>query len=293
MALLLGLPYVALAGQPVPVVNALAGGTESEPEQTEPEGLLPALTVDSCQDRISSSLSQVYDDSYRLPEEISVLSWNIYKGQREALLDDLTLLSHEADMVLLQEAMLDKRYLGLKPFWRFAPGYKVRDLDSGVLTLSQWPAAVHCHFTHVEPWLRTPKATNLVTYLLADGQQLLAVNMHAINFALGLRDYRAQLADAVEIMTNHEGPIIFAGDLNSWSESRRDLVRSLLQPLGLHEASFATDNRTRTFGLALDQLWLRGVGVNDARVPLYTSSDHNPLFVDLTFVTDRDLVHAP
>ena len=32
----------------------------------------------------------------------------------------------------------------LKPYWRFAKGYKSGNVQSGVMTLSRWPATVHC-----------------------------------------------------------------------------------------------------------------------------------------------------
>ncbi len=244
-----------------------------------------AMTPASCVQQLQLTRQHAYPDQYRLPQELSLISWNIYKAQRDNLQSDLQHLNAEADILLLQEALLDKNLLKLKPYWRFAPGYKEGDQQTGVLTLSRWPAVLHCHFEHTEPWLRTPKATNIVQYLLHDGRQLLAINLHAINFSLGLEDYRQQLDDALAVVNEHQGPVIFAGDLNSWSLRRGKLLDQRLQALGLQPATFADDNRTRFRGQPLDHVWLRGIAIQHTAVPVVSSSDHNPLLVSFNLRT--------
>lgn len=264
-----------------------AGAVELSDEQA---GLTDyATTPEACHQALDTSRSQHYGDSYQIPSAVSLLSWNIYKAQRDHLMRDLQALSTEADILLLQEALLDKQLEDLKPYWRFAPGYSTDELQTGVMTLSAWPASVHCRFEHTEPWLRTPKATSVVEYILDTGQRLLAVNMHSINFELGVTEYRRQLQDVVDIVAQHNGPAILAGDLNSWSDDRRELLQQLLEPLGLTPAVFPEDNRTQAFGMALDHVWTRGVSISAAEVPVYQSSDHNPLLVSIQFdeVSDR------
>ncbi|UTF59342.1 endonuclease/exonuclease/phosphatase family protein [Gilvimarinus sp. DA14] len=249
-----------------------------------------AATPELCHRALRNSRAQLYDDDYAMPAAVSLLSWNIYKAQRENLLPDLTALSSDVDILLLQEALLSERLSRLKPYWRFAPGYSTDEAQTGVMTLSAWPASVHCRFEHTEPWLRTPKATSIVEYVLADGRRLLAVNIHAINFELGTSAYQQQLQDALEIVAAHEGPVILAGDLNSWSDSRRELLNHLFEPVGLTPAVFAEDNRTQAFGMALDHVWTRGVSISAAEVPVYQSSDHNPLLVSMEFNQRSDHV---
>ena len=265
---------------------------QAEPIVGEPGLTDTANTAEACLARLNGSREQSYSPAYELPDTFSILSWNIYKAQNEHLWRDLTLLSEEVDIVLLQEALEDKRLEALKPYWRFAPGYQSGDMQSGVMTLSRWPAAVHCQFTHEEPWLNTPKATGVVEYVLQNGERLLAVNVHAINFTLGTDAYREQIATAAALMREHQGPIIFAGDLNSWSDARNDVLQELLEPLGLEATEFHEDNRTLTFGLALDYVWLRGVSISAARVPIYESSDHNPLLVSLMITAPEETHHV-
>lgn len=270
----------ALQGLPAPAAGIKTVEPAVALRSDERAGLTDLeLTPDSCIQRLESSQQQTYPSHYVLPGKVSLISWNIYKAQHQNLASDLAHLNSSADIVLLQEALLNKDLVGLKPFWRFAPGYKSGDQQSGVLTLSRWPATVHCHFVHQEPWLRTPKATNVVEYVMNDGQRLLAINLHAINFSLGLTDYRRQLDDAITIIEHHKGPVVFAGDLNSWSLRRGDLLDERLKSVGLEAASFSQDNRTRFWGRPLDYVWVRGININSAEVPISTSSDHNPLLV--------------
>lgn len=276
----------ALLEPPVPAINSLemAAASSNTPLtrfiSDERAGLTDLeVTPDSCIARLEQSQHQSYPDHYALPDEVSLVSWNIYKAQHQNLASDLAHLNSSTDILLLQEALLNEDLVNLKPFWRFAPGYKSGELQSGVLTLSRWPATVHCHFAHVEPWLRTPKATNVVEYLMHDGQRLLAINLHAINFSFGLEDYRKQLDDAIAIIEHHKGPVVFAGDLNSWSLRRGKLLDERLKSVGLEAATFNQDNRTRFWGQPLDSVWVRGININSTEVPVSSSSDHNPILV--------------
>lgn len=235
-----------------------------------------------CAQQLHTSRQHTYSKRYIIPKQLQLLSWNIYKAQTQGLYHDLVQLNQQADIVLLQEAIEDKRLSALKPYWRFSPGYKSGDIQSGVMTLSRWPATVHCTFIHTEPWLRSPKATNIVEYAMASQQRLLSVNLHGINFTLGTEDYQQQINDVVKVLQQHQGPIIIAGDFNTWNEARQAVVIKALTKLGLSEASYLNDKRTTAFGLALDQVWTRSVTINATQVREITSSDHNPILATLT-----------
>lgn len=241
-----------------------------------------AHSLEQCQQQLEKSQIQTYAKHYILPKQLTLLSWNIYKAQNQGLYKDLKALNQQADIVLLQEAIEAEQLKNLKPFWRFSKGYKSGDMQSGVMTLSRWPATVHCTLTDIEPWLRSPKATNIVQYALADQRQLLSINLHGINFTLGTEEFNQQLQNTAALMQNHTGPIIFAGDLNAWSDDRQALVVTTLSALGLSEAVYLNDKRTKAFGLALDQVWVRGVTIETTQVSEVSSSDHNPILATLT-----------
>ena len=255
----------------------------SDPSSDEQQGITKtAVNLANCQQQLAQSRMQTYAEHYILPYQFKLLSWNIYKAQIDGLLTDLQNLNADADIVLLQEAIEEPALTKLKPYWRFAKGYKSGGVQSGVMTLSRWPATVHCTLTHKEPWLRSPKATNIVEYALPEQQLLLSINLHAINFTIGVSDFKQQLDDAAAIIRTHKGPIVFAGDLNTWSDERQALLQQTLTQLGLHEAIYLDDKRTKAFGLALDQVWVRGVKIETTIVPELASSDHNPIIATLT-----------
>ena len=217
-----------------------------------------------------------------LPQRIEVLSWNIYKAQHEQLLPDLRALSQGVDFVLLQEAFRDQQLFAIKPYARFSPGFRGWSKQTGTLLLSDFQPQLYCRFYQREPWLRTPKASSISRYALAQGGSLLVVNLHGINFTWGTEDYQRQLKTLTLLIAQHNGPVIFAGDFNTWSHSRQQLVQQLLTPLQLAPVTLSPDQRTRFFGYALDQVWTRGVEIKRAQALARESSDHNPILVSLS-----------
>jgi len=215
------------------------------------------------------------------PECIRVLSWNVMKQAKAVLNRDLGGFSSQLDLALLQEVHVEGR--GLHHFnegWHrsFAPGFRLPGRTTGVMTLSNAGHRSENCYIHPEPLLRTPKAANLTTYGLEETDaQLLVINLHAINFSLGMRVYRRQLTDLLNHMDNHEGPVIFAGDFNAWHDLRRQLLDNAVLQHGLHEVEFEEDNRTRLFGRHLDYMFVRGLDVLEARSHHSDGSDHNPL----------------
>ena len=253
-----------------------ASAASSEPHPSIAD---TAYTPTQCNKLLQANRLHTYRSRYIMAKPFKLLTWNIYKAQNRNLFTDLNQLNEQADLIFLQEATDDPRLVKLKPYQRFSPGYKSGDTQTGVMTLSRWPATTHCTWTHQEPWLRTPKATNITEYALAENLRLLSVNMHGINFTLGTKDYEKQLQDALDIMMQHDGPIIFAGDLNAWNDARQQLIINSLTKLGLTEAHYVDDKRTTTFGFALDQIWTRGLSISKTSVKQYESSDHNPILV--------------
>ena len=164
----------------------------------------------------------------------------------------------------------------------FAAGYATPSTDTGVLTLSAGTPSLHCQLTALEPWLGTPKATSITEYPLRHRRQrLLAVNMHAVNFTLGLAEFRSQIHALEAVLDRHSGPVIFAGDLNTWSAERQAMVDAFMHRYGLSPVVFRPDLRTTAFGNALDHIYVRGMQVHAARVAPVASSDHNALLVHL------------
>ncbi len=220
------------------------------------------------------------------PTGIEVLNWNIQKGQDRDWGNKLYALGRNADIVTLQEAPL------VNPGWddhvvdqfhAFAPGYETRQSPTGVMTVSTAVPLVQCNLNSREPFLRTPKATIVTEYALAGRDEtLLVINIHAVNFTLGMGAFEAQLAHASTVLDLHTGPVIFSGDFNTWRRARIDHVDALINGHGLVPVEFPDDERKRVFGLPLDHVYVRGLDVIAAETYETDTSDHNPMRVWLS-----------
>ena len=220
-----------------------------------------------------------------LAASFSMLNWNVEKAQHPDLVTEFAAYAERSDLIFLQEAVPLKKtetVIAQSLHEAFVRGYVQDEIDTGVLTLARTPHLVHCHLLATEPWLRTPKATSVTLYPLAGSDaSLLTINLHAVNFSFGVKEYRAQLEAAAELMRGHEGPVIFGGDLNTWSDRRQATLDDLTDELGLTAVPFSPDLRTSRFGRALDHLYVRGLTWHSSETVQVETSDHNPLIVTL------------
>jgi endonuclease/exonuclease/phosphatase (EEP) superfamily protein YafD len=216
------------------------------------------------------------------PQAIRLVTWNVHKQADPGWQRDLRTLSSGNDIVLLQEIVLDSplRDLiadeGLR--WVMASSFLMSDLDYGVLTAARVQPVATCTERVVEPLLRIPKSAIISWFALRGQPETLAVvNVHAINFSLSLGAYRAQFRAIGETLAGHEGPVILAGDLNTWTAARAQAVREVAKRLGLTEVRFAADRRSVFFGHELDHIYTRGLALVASSAMLVRSSDHNPV----------------
>lgn len=215
------------------------------------------------------------------PERISVLNWNIYKGQRDNWATDFRRYSHAHDVVTIQEAHLDDKLRSIVDqghrFWTLNTAFNYQDRATGVMTASRVRPLRSCGQSMVEPWIRFPK-TMLVSYYPLEGlkENLLVANIHGINFTMGVSAYREQIEKLYETMKHHQGPVVLAGDFNTWSDERMKVVLDLAQRLSLESLDYTNHNRTSVFGNALDHVFYRGLEPMEHDTWFVTSSDHNP-----------------
>ncbi|HRI18168.1 MAG TPA: endonuclease/exonuclease/phosphatase family protein, partial [Burkholderiaceae bacterium] len=139
-----------------------------------------------------------------------------------------------------------------------------------------------CMLRGTEPLLQLPKVALISRFRIEGHDAPLAVaNLHAINFTFGLAEYEAQLDAVVAELAAHGGPIIVAGDFNTWSDGRYRTMQAAMQRLGLDAVLPGEDSRTRVFGRQIDHVFVRGFEVVQAGSPQVQSSDHNPLLATL------------
>jgi endonuclease/exonuclease/phosphatase (EEP) superfamily protein YafD len=218
--------------------------------------------------------------------DLRVLSWNLHKNDDPGWDTDLARFAAASDLLLIQEAALTARLQRVLHDagydWLLASAFTLHDQATGVLSAARVRPLSACVQRCFEPLLQLPKSAVITRYALQGVAQTLAVaNVHAINFTLGLRAYRAQLEALAAELADHRGPMIVAGDLNTWSSARLDVVRAVMQRLGLVSVLPLIDTRSRFLGRQVDYVFVRGLEVVSAEAPEVVSSDHNPVLTTL------------
>ncbi len=212
---------------------------------------------------------------------LSIFVWNIYKQQR---LDWLTLLKEEEskhDLMLLQEAQSTPPLIKFaREYYEVAdhvPAIEMPNLASGVMTLATTLPIYTRSFQQKEPLLRLSKSALITLYPLYDGRLLMVINVHAVNFSLGVEAYETQIKTIANHVMLHDGPMIFAGDFNTWSRPRLYLLYRFARQMGLRPVTFKQDRRTAVFNLPLDFIFYRELTLLESAVIETNASDHNPL----------------
>ncbi|WP_041419846.1 endonuclease/exonuclease/phosphatase family protein [Shewanella violacea] len=212
---------------------------------------------------------------------LSVSTWNIYKQKKDNWDKQLARLNQGSQLVLLQEAGLSPelsqyiRDTGLKV--SMAKAFTLWNTAYGVMNLARIQAKSACAFTETEPLIRFAKSGIVAHYPLSTGEDLLVVNLHGINFEWDLTHFSKQFEAIALELDKHHGPIILAGDLNTWRAERLNFVAALASKHHLSEISYRVDKRRRVFGLPLDHLYYRGLTFQSAESLATDSSDHNPI----------------
>ena len=145
-------------------------------------------------------------------ERIRILVWNIYKQQRAEWLSVLKNYGKDAHLVLLQEAQTTPELVQFATANYLAadqvPAFVLPQHPSGVMTLSAAHPVYCCPLREREPILRLAKSALVTVYPLPDTRLLMVVNIHAVNFSLGVDVYSKQLLPIGDQIAHHSGPVI-------------------------------------------------------------------------------------
>ncbi len=224
-----------------------------------------------------------------LGDRVRMVCWNVYKVVRGGAMADLAALSAEADLMLLQEAVLHgaqphQLHLtsGLEWIMAETSGHARRGITTGPKTGCRAPCTAIASLRSLdqEPIVGTPKTSLLTRYQTSRGP-LTVINVHAVNF-VPLPKFARQVAQVVELAAGDNGALIVGGDFNTWNPSRHRCLMDAMQRAGLTRVPVTAPRRWRHFGQQLDHVFVRGMKVVEAR-PLahIVSSDHIPLRVEL------------
>ena len=264
--------------------------------------VLFTVLIAACRAPGISQIAEYPDRERALPPTLSIVAWNAQKGGDPEFKSNLqTLITEEQpDFVFLQEATADlweTDQIGgfFAGSWKYPwPG----GTTIGLLSLSRVPPG------RVEPvptrgrefFITAPKLSLVTVYPLSNGESLLAINVHLLTFERwGTMNVRAQLDELQAIINEHSGPVVLAGDFNTWNQKRLSLVDELAEELKLTEVTdFPAGRRTSGLrasflnwlfgidkGLPLDRVYYRGFSNHTARVLPYDASDHKAILVTL------------
>lgn len=225
------------------------------------------------------------------PEQITLLNWNSHKETGQPWLRELQRLIQDVDLLTLQEGamgdglrnLLEENYGGN---WTLASAFTQSDIHTGVLTASRIAPDFACSYRIEEPIIVVPKTVLITRYPIAGtNQSLLLVNLHLVNFSLITETYRKQLAKALDLIRQHQGPLLIAGDFNSWSNGRQVIMQNFADELHTDAVRFSPDQRITFRGQPLDHVFYRGLELIQAESRQVTVSDHNPMRITFR-VTD-------
>jgi len=222
-----------------------------------------------------------------LPTTFEFFNWNIKKAEfKDQWAKDFTNFVSQSDLVFIQEAMMDsympnivKNQTGF--CWDFAASFLYENNDAtGVLSGATATArqVIFSRSPGRESVIKTPKMTLVTEYLLAGtNQTLMVANIHGLN-ATSNDLNRQQVEEVAKILGQHQGPMIFSGDFNSWNSGRLNHLDEILGAIGMKKIDFADDNRR----LKLDHIYTRGLDVVKSDLhEAIESSDHKPLTATL------------
>jgi len=221
-----------------------------------------------------------------IPDVFGVLCWNIHKKNHKNIgfksyLKQL-LEKSKIDLLLLQEANFkDDRHFTLPELtFDAAANLEYRGEFYGVLSASRVESKYSQAFLSEgrESLIGPHKSLLLSAYPFKEGSTLLVLNVHAINFREN-QHYHKELERFLELMKDHTGPMIIAGDFNSWNKKRMSKLHEIREKLGLLAVPFSqTDNVKSFMGNHLDFIFYRGVELLEHTVlQEHALSDHNPL----------------
>ena len=212
---------------------------------------------------------------------VKIATWNMYKGKLPGWQADIAKADPSNTIFLLQEAPFNSLLSQQLSSAQYAPGYISGNVQTGVVTSADISSTLVCNLSHIEPWLRTPKASLITSYpLKGRDENLLVANIHAVNFALGMKGFRDQINTIVKQLRKHNGPIVVGGDLNTWNKKRLRYVGNVLGQLGLKPVIFNKSEVKQFSGNSLDHIYYRGLDLLDSHVNKVESSDHNMLVAE-------------
>ena len=216
-------------------------------------------------------------------KDIEVLIWNTKKSHSLTWSEYFLEISKKADFVLLQEATDKETVLETVKeqlnYYRFYQSWRSR-VGTGVLNASKVKPYATKLFKSpsTEPILNTHKLISVEKYSI-ENKNLMLVNIHAINF-VSTSKFEDQLNQLIPTLRKHRGPLLFAGDFNTWNSARMSFLEVYMKRLNIKKIEFQRHNR----GLNLDHVYAKNfLRIKAKQLADRSTSDHHPIIVNARF----------
>jgi endonuclease/exonuclease/phosphatase (EEP) superfamily protein YafD len=214
---------------------------------------------------------------------LKVLTWNAHKFADTQYFIDIKKLSQISDLIFVQEALHSSGWQNafashMSFDWSFHKSFCIDNQATGVLTGSRYPLITPRTIltTDTEPLSFTPKVSG-ISFIEFQNKKIMMINTHALNFNLGY-DFENQIDQIIEMISQTNLPIIWAGDFNTWSPGRRSYLFNQAISQGLDPLIPKNDLRA----LQLDHILVRGFrSLNTKVLDQFKSSDHFPVMTEL------------
>ena len=226
----------------------------------------------------------------QFPQRFGFLCWNVNKRRNYgAFRHWFQQWSEEwnLELIFLQEARFREGEVFLLPDFTYnaAASLQIGIRRFGVLTAAKTRPELSrgLQTRGREGFLGPRKSLLLEYYPTPGGDRLLCVNLHGINFRENRR-FERELRRLADELRRHRGPMIVAGDFNSWNSSRQERLSRFSRELDLHRMETGEGRVKRFMGYPLDIVLYRGLRLLRSEVvDLPKLSDHNPILAEFEF----------
>lgn len=227
-----------------------------------------------------------------IPQTFNLISWNMLTGLKKKWPEAFEEYQKSNDLVLLQETYFDKWRSDIfnqtKKCWvgGTAHVHIKTNIPSGVATgtIGRPIRQEVTYSKYYEPIMWVRQSTLYTWYKIQNSKkELLVVNIHAINF-VGDDQYFEQLANIEIKIRKHKGPLILAGDFNTFTLSKTKFVNLIALKHKLNQVTFSNDIRRKFSSYPLDHIYVRGFDIlSSDSLDSRLSSDHNAIIARLKY----------
>ncbi len=224
--------------------------------------------------------------------EFSLLIWNVHKENQTQKFQNIfheLMLSYSIDFLLFQEIRYSKRSSFILKEYSYVLASNIETSKDifGVLTASKvsFKKIERQKTSQKELGFLTHKSLLITQHPLPNEKSLCIVNIHSINF-VSLKVFTQELKRLCNLLINFNGPLIIAGDFNTWSSGRMKEIENFKNKLFLKYTDIQEKHHIKhTFAKPLDHLFYRGLELIQAKaIDTAQVSDHNPIYANFKVI---------